>query len=229
MRRDRLKLALVDDWGDMAMAGSDNDTTRLEAFSDGVFAIAITLLVLDIKVPTTEEASAAGLLSELLERWPNFLAFVASFFFILVMWINHHRLFKVIRRTDHNLMLLNGLLLLGVTLVPFPTALVAEYLNHPDETVAALFYNGWFLLIAIFFNLLWRYASHNNRLFTAATDKALVARISQRYTYGAPAYALAILLALVSPLLSLLLNLLMAFFFALPTADMEQMIDEAQA
>src|SRR4051812_14906487 len=122
---------------------TEKETTRIEAFSDGVFSIAITLLVLDIKVPTTQEADLGGLLSQLLHLWPNLLAFVASFFFILVMWINHHRLFTVIRRSDNNLMLLNGLLLLGVILVPFPTALVAEYLQHRDEAVAVIVYNGW--------------------------------------------------------------------------------------
>ncbi len=206
----------------------DKETSRIEAFSDGVFAIAVTLLVLDIKVPGREEADQIGLLASLFNRWPNFLAFLASFFFILVMWINHHRMFRLIRRSDHGLLLLNGLLLLGVTLVPFPTALVAEYLGHPDQIAASLIYNLWFLVIAFFFNILWRYASYENRLFTEQTDKRLAARISQRYIFGVPAYLIAMLLALVSPLLSLLLNLIMAFFFALPTADMEQMITDAK-
>src|SRR4051794_1726940 len=141
---------------------NDKETARIEAFSDGVFSIAITLLVLDIHVPTTQQADATGLLNQLLHLWPNLLAFVASFFFILVMWINHHRVFTVIRRSDNNLLLLNGLLLFGVILVPFPTALVAEYLQHQDEAIAVMVYTGWFLMISVFFNLLWRYAAHEN-------------------------------------------------------------------
>lgn len=209
-------------------SSGERETSRIEAFSDGVFAIAITLLVLDIHVPSREEAEGVGLLVSLVARWPNFLAFLASFFFILVMWINHHRMFRLIRRSDHWLLLVNGLLLLGVSLVPFTTALVAEYLGHTEETAATLVYNGWFLVVAFFFNILWRYASHENRLFTEQTDERLAARISRRYVFGMPAYLIAMLLAVVSPPLSLLLNLLMAFFFALPTADMEQMISAAK-
>ncbi|MBI1256163.1 MAG: DUF1211 domain-containing protein [Chloroflexi bacterium] len=202
---------------------SEKETARVEAFSDGVFAIAITLLVLDIRVPTTEQADATGLLAQLLHLWPNFLAFVASFFFILVMWINHHRLFTVIRRSDNNLLLLNGLLLFGVILVPFPTALVAEYLQHPDEAIAVMVYTGWFLMIAIFFNMLWRYAAHNNRLFTEKTDRALAASISRQYSYGIPLYLVALLLAPVSPLLSILFSLALAVFFALPSKSITQL------
>jgi len=102
-------------------------TSRLEAFSDGVFAIAITLLILEIKVPPP---GAAGELGPALARlWPSYLALVTSFANVGVMWINHHRLFGLIERTDEGLLGLNLLLLLGVTLVPFPTALLAEHLR----------------------------------------------------------------------------------------------------
>lgn len=128
------------------------ETGRIEAFSDGVFAIAITLLVLEIKVP--HEVEAGRLARALLEQWPSYLAFLTSFSFIGIMWINHHRIFRLIHRSDHGLLLVNGLLLLGVTFVPFPTALVADYLRHPDEYVAVMVFNGTYLVISIFFNLL---------------------------------------------------------------------------
>src|SRR5690348_10117444 len=97
------------------------ETARIEAFSDGVFAVAATLLVLDLKVPH-DAAGGQGLVRALAGEWPAYLAFVTSFAFIGIMWINHHRLFTLIRRSDNLLLVFNGLLLLGVTFVPFATA-----------------------------------------------------------------------------------------------------------
>ena len=205
-------------------AESEKETGRIEAFSDGVFAIAITLLVLDVRVPSTEQANLTSLGAELLHLWPNLLGCAASFFFILVMWINHHRLFTVIRRSDNNLLLLNGLLLFGVTLLPFPTALVAEYLQHRDEATAVMVYIGWFLMIAIFFNLLWRYAAYNNRLFTAKTDQQLVRSITHQFSFGIPLYGLALLLVLINPLLSVLFSIGLAIFFAVPGKALQQLM-----
>ena len=203
---------------------AEKETTRVEAFSDGVFSIAITLLVLNISVPTVQDSQISGLLTQLLNRWPNFLAFTASFFFILVMWINHHRLFTAIRRSDTGLMLLNGLLLFAVILVPFPTALVAEYLQQRDENIAVMVYSGWFLIVSIFFNLLWRYAAYNNRLFTEQTDPQLAASISRQFLFGPLIYFVSLLVAFVSPPLSLAISLLMAVFFAVPSKAVRQFL-----
>ena len=93
----------------------EKETNRLEAFSDGVFAIAITLLVLELKLPTTQDLEQKGLVAYLLGQWPMFLAYITSFATIGIMWVNHHRLFTHIKRADHNLLLLNLLLLLIVT------------------------------------------------------------------------------------------------------------------
>src|SRR5512132_2117231 len=101
----------------------EKETGRIEAFSDGVFAIAITLLVLDLKVPRDLD-EGVSLAQALLRQWPSYLAFIASFATIGVMWINHHKLFTLIKRSDDVLLILNVILLLGVTLTPFPTALV---------------------------------------------------------------------------------------------------------
>src|SRR5690242_14008465 len=114
------------------------ETGRLEAFSDGVFAIATTLLVLDLKVPGSGEPLAETLLAE----WPVFVAYVISFSFILIMWINHHWMFQHIVRIDSTFMLLNGLLLLGITVVPFPTNLVAQYVLTADQRLATAIYSG---------------------------------------------------------------------------------------
>ena len=112
----------------------EKETSRIEAFSDGVFAIAIALLILEIKVPTAENDLAA----QLLRQWPSYVAFVISFAFIGIMWINHHRLFTHIRRADNALMILNLALLLGVTAVPYPTAVLAQHLNRGGQRTAAI-------------------------------------------------------------------------------------------
>ncbi len=204
----------------------EKETGRIEAFSDGVFAIAITLLVLTIKIPEPAETAQTGLLAALGRQWPVYLALVASFFFILVMWINHHRLYTVIRRSDNNLLLLNGLLLFGVTVVPFTTALVAQYLPTQEKVLAVIVYSGWFFIISVFFNLLWRYASYKNRLFNSRTDSHLVAFISRQYWFGPIFYLAALLVAFVNPYLSLFLSIALAVFFALPNKSMQQLMDE---
>jgi TMEM175 potassium channel family protein len=191
------------------------ETGRIEAFSDGVFAIAVTLLVLDLKVPAPS-AHGPGLAALLLRQWPSYLAFATSFAFIGIMWINHHRLFTLIRRSDHMLLVLNGLLLCGVTVVPFPTALLAAYIGHRDQRIAAMVYSGTYVVIAVCFNLLWRYASYQNRLHDRRADPRLVNAIHQAYAYGPLLYLIALGLAVVSVPASLGMNVALALFFALP-------------
>jgi len=194
-----------------------SETGRIEAFSDGVFAIAITLLVLDLKVPRAFQ-DGRTLASLLVAMWPSYLAFVTSFATILIMWINHHRMFTLIGRADDRVMFYNGLLLLGVTIVPFPTALVAEYLRRDGQNTAATVYNGTFIFIAICYNLLWRTAAVNDRLLYAQASRHAVQRIFDAYRYGPLWYGIAFLLAFVSVTASLVVNLALAVFFARPTA-----------
>jgi len=194
----------------------EKDTNRLEAFSDGVFAVAITLLVLSIRVPLDSLFPDPSLWQKLLDQLPTLFAFVTSFFTIGVMWLNHHRLFKHIERTDTILLFLNLLLLLSIVFVPVPTALVAEYLVHPDQHVAALVYSGTFLLIACSFNVLWRYASYHNRLIGKDTDQRAVAAISRQYLFGPLFYLITFGLAWINAPASIILNFILAFFFALP-------------
>jgi len=117
----------------------EKETARIEAFSDGVFAIAITLLILEIKIPA---AGSGNLSMQLLRQWPSYFAFVFSFAFIGIMWINHHRLFTHIKRSNNALLFLNLLLLLGVCAVPFPTAVLAQHLGQSDQRAAAILYHG---------------------------------------------------------------------------------------
>jgi uncharacterized membrane protein len=192
-----------------------SETARIEAFSDGVFAIAITLLVLDLKVPR-DLPDGQTLAGALLAQWPAYLAFASSFMTILIMWVNHHRIFSLVGRSDSRLLFFNGLLLMGVTVVPFPTALVAEYLRHDGQRTAALLYNATFIVIAICFNLLWRTAAVNDRLLQPHADPRAVQRIFDAYRYGPLGYVAAFLLAFASVTASIALDLALAVYFALP-------------
>ena len=194
--------------------GGRKETGRVEAFSDGVFAIAMTLLVLNVKVPNTEQPGQLG--SLLWQQWPSYLAFVISFAFIGIMWVNHHRLFVHIRRIDHMLLVLNGALLLGVTAVPFPTAVLAQYLGKPDEKAATMLYAGTYVVVALFFNVLWRYAASGHRLLGDEVDEAEVNRITRQYAYGPLLYLACFVLAYINVAASLALNVALAIFFALP-------------
>jgi uncharacterized membrane protein len=198
---------------DSQSSADRRDTARIEAFSDGVFAIAITLLVLDLKVPH-DIGSDPTLFRALARQWPSYLAFAGSFATILIMWINHHRMFSLISRADDRLLAWNGLLLMGVTLVPFPTSLVAEYLGHPGERAAAVVYNGEFVVIAVLFNLLWRSAAEDCRLIDRHADARDVAAITGAYRFGPLIYLAAFAIGLVNVPLSLTIDLALAGFFA---------------
>jgi uncharacterized membrane protein len=190
-----------------------SETNRIEAFSDGVFAIAITLLILEIRVP---EQGDARLAPALLHLWPSFLAFATSFFEIGVMWINHHRLFTMIGRTDQRLLIFNLLLLLGITFVPFPTALIARHLGADDAWAAALLYNATLFFLSIAFSLLWRYASNERRLIDDDVEAAAVDGITRQYRFG-PIIYLALLIALSwNAVVTLLVHLAVAIYFAVP-------------
>ena len=195
------------------------ETGRVEAFSDGVYAIAITLLILEIKIP---QPSPTPLAVQLIRQWPSYVSFVISFAFIGIMWINHHRMFTHIQRCDNGLLILNLLLLLGVCAVPFPTAVLAAHLGQRDQRTAALLYNGTYVCIAVFFNLLWRYASSSRcHLLAHDVDSDAVARISRQYAFGPVPYLVCFALAWISVPASLILNAALACFFALPPGIMQ--------
>ena len=191
-----------------------NETGRIEAFSDGVFAIAITLLVLAIKVPTADDLNARGsLLSALLRLWPHYLAFVTSFATIFSMWVNHHRIFIFVQRSDHFFLYWNGLLLLLITFLPFPTTLLAEYLLHPEGKVAGTVFAGTLVAIAMTFKGLWRYAAKNGRLLAQSIDPEDVEQITIQHRHGPILYLTAFAASFVSVGMSAGLCLCLAVFF----------------
>ncbi|HVT85778.1 MAG TPA: TMEM175 family protein [Chitinophagaceae bacterium] len=120
---------------------SEKGIARLEMFSDGVFAIAITLLGLEMKVPSPEKSDSIGLGPALLEQWPVYVSFLTSFFIILVIWNAHHQLFKLVQGMNRPLFFANALLLCAVTVIPFTTNLVAEYFNTAHRNTAMMTYS----------------------------------------------------------------------------------------
>ena len=187
----------------MTLPAQEKETGRIEAFSDGVFAIAITLLILEVKVPhLAEEGSARSLAAALAALWPSYVAFLTTFVTIFIMWANHHAIFNFVWRSDAPFKYANGLLLLLVTFVPFPTAVLAEYLERPAAPVAAAFYAGTFVLIGLAFDVLWRAAIRGRRLLRAHVSEATIAAFAKSYRLGVPGYLAATAAAFANVFLS---------------------------
>ena len=170
-------------------------TSRLEAFSDGVFAVAITLLILEINVPAGE-----NLWHQLKEEWPSFASFFVSFWVIGIIWVNHHGLLDHLKRTDRAVLYLNLLVLMTVVFIPFSTALMAEHLKSgDDEKVAAIVYASAFLAMGIAFGLFWTYIVKHRRELGVEIPDEEVRRMSVGFMIGNPLYAVAVVMAFISP------------------------------
>jgi len=187
-------------------------TGRLEAFSDGVFAIAITLLVLELRVPETGDRSLASALSH---EWPQFAAYLTSFLVIGIMWVNHHSMFRQITRADRPLLFLNLLLLLWTALLPFPTELIARYLRTggADSHVAAAVYSLNLTLAAIAFSLIWTHAVRGHLVVHDMSNREQWRSIA-RFSAGTLVYAATIGLSFISAPLTLAVQFLIAAYYA---------------
>lgn len=188
------------------------ETARLETFSDGVFAIAATLLILEIRAPTH-----GSLTSGLLHLWPSYVAYAISFVTIGIMWINHHSLFKVIGRVDRTFLAINVLFLLVIAFIPFPTEVLARSL-HGDARTAAVFYGLVNIAMAVAFSGVWFYAAIGRRLIEPGADPRMISGISHSFAPGIPAYTAATLSAFVSPWLAVGLYGALAVFYALESS-----------
>jgi len=181
------------------------ETSRLEAFSDGVFAIAITLLVLEIAVPHIEEPGKLG--QALLDLWPSYLAYATSFLTIGIMWINHHTVFRQLGEVDHRFLFINLGLLMLIAFVPFPSRLVAEHIRGAGAESAALAYGFTMTATAVCFNAVWLYASVGARLLRDDANPGMVAGITRTYLPGPLIYLGSALVAFGSATASVLLYL----------------------
>jgi uncharacterized membrane protein len=183
-----------------------HETSRIEAFSDGVFSIAATLLVLELKPP----APAMPFWHGILNQWPGFASFLLSFLFIGIMWINHHRLFSHLQHSEDALMVVNLLLLLGVVWIPYPTMLMAQAVSTGQLRDAAILYNGSYLAIALLFNLLLFTCIHRGLV---DREYAGVQGTVKRYSLGIVMYVLCFALTWWNVPLSLAINAGMAIYF----------------
>ncbi|HEY3064141.1 MAG TPA: TMEM175 family protein [Chloroflexota bacterium] len=179
-------------------------TSRLEAFSDGVFAIAATLLVLELHVPETEHGLGAALLAQ----WPTYVAYLTSFLTIGIIWVNHHALFQHVRSVDRSLLFVNLLLLLVVSVIPFPTALLGRYATAPEDSqLAAAIYGVVMFFLGIAFNLLWWQVTRERR---GARRQGLL------FASGLVLYLVGVGLSFASALLGMLVYAALAVFYVFP-------------
>lgn len=195
--------------------GRLSPTNRVEAFSDGVMAIAITLLVLELKVP---QGSAAGkLLEDLANRWPSYAAYVAAFLTIGIIWLNHHTLLTKIARFDARLHWLNLMLLFGVATLPFPTALLADFVNHGGDNakVAAAAYGLVSMFMALPWSFMWRHLADHPELLEPGYDDVHARAELRRGWVGVPIYGAATVISLVLPIAALVLYVAIAAIYAI--------------
>lgn len=196
-------------------------TGRLEAFSDGVIAVAITLLVLDLRVPVAGDhlSLARGLGRE----WPNYVAYAVSFVTIGIIWINHHGAVLRLREADHAILLTNLVVLMSVVLLPFATSLMAYYLNrHRGEHLAAGVYAGAFLAMSAAFSVFnWQMLMRRPHLLRVELSHERRRAILRRNIAGVVPYAVATAIAPLSPYATLAICAVVAAFYASPAARPE--------
>jgi uncharacterized membrane protein len=182
---------------------------RLEAFSDGVFAVAITLLVIEIAVPTGED-----LWHQLKEEWPSFAAFFVSFWVIGIIWVNHHGVLDHLKLANRGVLYLNLLLLMTVVFIPFSTALLAEHLKSgADEEVAAVVYSAAFTAMGLAFGSLWTYITRHGQALGVELSDNEVRRRTVVFLIGNPFYVIALVVAFISPAAVLVINGAVAIYY----------------
>ena len=192
-------------------------TRRLEAFADGVFAIAATLLILNVDAQVGEGSGAIG--HRLLQIWPSYIAYAVSFVTIGIIWSNHHTVMGQLGRVNRVFLLQNVFLLMCVAFLPFPTRLVAEHLrDRHDLQPAALAYGATMTVMAVCYIALWIYAAGGRRLLREDSDPRTVSGITRSYLPGAPLYLTATLVALASPLASVALYGAIALFYVIESS-----------
>ena len=191
-------------------------TGRLETFADGVFAIAATLLILNVDTQIGEHTSDLG--NRLLAIWPSYVAYAVSFLTIGIIWVNHHALMDQVERADRVFLFLNVGFLLVVAFIPFPTRLVAEHIQDEGATAAALAYGITLTATAVMFNAMWFYASVGGRLLRPDHDPVAVKGITRSYLPAPWIYLAMTLTALIDPTVSVILYGAFAVFWVIESS-----------
>jgi len=186
------------------------ENARIEAFSDGVFAIAITLLILELRVPSHDSIhSVADLWKGLIDLWPSYFAFLLSFGIILVSWVNHHYLFNLLEKSSRTFLYANGFLLLTITFMPFPTALLAEYIETEYAKPAIAFYCFGGVINCIGWILLLKTVIKPKLLLHHGINVDLIYGIRRTTQLGFVVYTFSTVLAFWFPVIALVMNLLL--------------------
>jgi len=187
---------------------------RIEALSDGIFAFAMTLLVLDVKLPHHPAVEAGQLAPTLLALWPKFFSYIMSFVVLGVFWVGHHGYAHFLKRTDRWLLWITLLFLMLIVCVPFSTDLLGDY---PTQKVAVMIYGGNITALGLTLSLQWWYATHRHRLVGRDLEPEMVRKGTQRILGGAVVYSCAVLLALINPTISVILYAVIPIFYILPS------------
>jgi uncharacterized membrane protein len=205
---------------------SHKELQRIEAFSDGVFAIACTLLVLEFKVPHVTERSGPGSLWPALKAaWPSFLAYILSFFSILVAWAGHHRALNLLVGSSKAFLYANGFLLLTITFIPFPTAVLAEYINTPQANIAAMFYSAAWLVTNVGFNIWWLSIFRPVRLAPVTVSKATTKKATIQIASGLLVYGGTAVISYWFPITGLIIILVsLILWVVMSVGDYEKVI-----
>jgi uncharacterized membrane protein len=190
--------------------------SRLVAFADGVFAIAATLLILNVDTQIPEDVADLG--AQVLHIWPSYLAYAVSFVTIGIMWVNHHTIMEQVGRTDRRFLFANIGLLMCIAFVPFPTRLVAEHIRGEGAEAAALTYGFTMVVTAVMFNLTWFYASVGRRLLRPDADAEVVSGITRAYLPGPWIYLGATLVAFASPAAAVILFMVIALVYVVESS-----------
>jgi uncharacterized membrane protein len=187
---------------------------RLEAFSDGVFAIAITLLVLDLAVPPRDDTPEGGLAAALGREWPAYFAYLVSFLVIGIIWVNHHTVFDKVRQVDRPVLFANLGLLLVVSAIPFPTRLLAEYLTAgADSHMAAAVYSATMLAMGLAYSGLWLVITRDARLLHEHVDPVASRAALRRFGLGNVFYLATVGLAFVNAIATLAVHAALALYY----------------
>lgn len=194
----------------------ENETVRMEAFSDGVFAIDITLLTFELKAPRHPDGdySSMLLLHALAKQWPAYIAFGLSFATIFIIWVNHHRMYNVIRRSDSRFMYYNGLLLLLVSTIPFTTALMSNYIATEAMTLAGFLYMSLFAGICGSLFLMWSHATKDYYLLKRPAADVKIQTVRMGLVISIITYVVAALASFLSPYLSLVIGFGMVVYLS---------------
>ncbi|HVU94439.1 MAG TPA: TMEM175 family protein [Puia sp.] len=191
----------------------DKETARIEAFSDGIFCVAITLLAIEIGVDAKHVSSNQDLARALGQLWPKYLAYFVSFINVLLAWVGHHSLFRRIRTADNFIMIANGLLLMVLALVPFPTKTLGLAMGTPAFRTAVLLYTGYFVAVSCCYRLLWFAAARHRRQLVEGITETQVRATTRAENIGLISNSTILLVALLNPWLALALSFAMWIYW----------------